>query len=518
MKKNAKNFMLNSLARFVFQSAFVFCIVLVLIPSHRMVAQSKYRLQGAEWQYQPTILPVLTPDKNILFFDRKLHPKNTFGFTDQDDAWYAEHVSDSVFSEPKNLQFPRKTQEQFDMICSVAPDGKRVFVAHVDRDNTGKQMIEFGQASILPVKGSLRVAHEQVMQIENLRAKSKNFYAKLAPDNQTLLLALDREDSFGDLDLYVSVRKGTSNVFTEPKNLGFGINTPRREGSPVLAADGVTLYFSSEGRGGFGKADMFMARRESAEWNRWSVPINLGAIINSRGEDSSFDLLPDGTQGIFVSTDSIEIGAGLYRFTLAQEQQPARAIMIRGAIQLPPDSNDSTNFIVQVRIKGTERVIAQSDAFSDYAGFVCAVPRGEQILEVFATYPHGTSRVVECSATQDTSITLGFGQERTTKYVYFSSGSAKLPRPQRETMCAVMDRYMIAKRITIIGHTDDRGSASYNRMLSRKRAEAAKHAMEEVGVEMSKITIIAKGKSEPSVQGISKEARQKNRRVEIVVE
>ncbi len=140
------------------------------------------------------------------------------------------------------------------------------------------------------------------------------------------------------------------------------------------------------------------------------------------------------------------------------------------------------------------------------------------MLEVVATSPQGNSRVVECFASHDTTIVLDFQKEKTTKYVYFPSGSAKLPRPQRETMCAVMDQYMLAKRITIIGHTDDRGSKRYNLTLSRKRAEAAKHAMEEVGVDTEKITIIAKGQSEPAVQGNSKEARQKNRRVEIIVE
>jgi OOP family OmpA-OmpF porin len=511
-------------ARFARQNAFYVCMMMIAVFSSQflsnrcLTAQSKYRLQGAEWQYQPTILPILTPNKQYLFVDRKLHPKNTFGFTDQDDVWFAQRTGDSTFGELKNLSLPRKTNEQFDIICSIAPDGIRAFTAHIDRSDDDKQMIEFGEVSIIPTKGFLRVDYERTIQIENLRAKSRNFFAKLAPDNQTLLLALERDDSFGDLDVYVSFRKGISNVFTEPKNLGFGINTPRREGSPVLSADGRTLYFSTEGRGGYGKADMFVARREDESWIRWSVPQNLGNALNSKGEDSSFDLLPRGNEGVFVSTDEREIGAGIYRFFLTSDIQPERSTLVQGRIELPSGSADSTMYAIRVVHTQSGRILAQAVASGDVSTFTCIIPTSNDDIEVYAEYHGGISQKQSLRADRDTTITLHFTKETIRKVVLFPSGIAKIPRIQRDAMCSVMDVYMLAKRITIIGHTDDRGSARYNERLSRKRAESVKHAMEEVGVETDKIIILAKGKSEPIVAGYTTHARKQNRRVEVIVE
>jgi hypothetical protein len=62
-------------------------------------------------------------------------------------------------------------------------------------------------------------------------------------------------------DIWVSTRVGTSAVWPEPVNLGIAINTESVEGRPALSYDGKSLYFFSDGHGGFGSTDLFVSTR-----------------------------------------------------------------------------------------------------------------------------------------------------------------------------------------------------------------------------------------------------------------
>ena len=73
-------------------------------------------------------------------------------------------------------------------------------------------------------------------------------------------------------------------------------------------------------------------------------------------------------------------------------------------------------------------------------------------------------------------------------------------------------------KVTIIGHTDDVGTESYNRQLSQKRAETVAYLFrkkfKEQGLE---IKAIGKGESDPKVKGTDRASRLQNRRVEIII-
>jgi outer membrane protein OmpA-like peptidoglycan-associated protein len=178
----------------------------------------------------------------------------------------------------------------------------------------------------------------QPITIENFSNRAKKYYAHLAADNRTMLLALERSDTRGGLDLYVAFRHDTSLVWSAPKNLGSSINTGSYEGSPFLAPDGKTLYFSSEGhneRGNLGAADLFVSRRLDDSWERWSPPMNLGSGINSGEEDSSIDVLLDGTGAYYVSSEPTA-GKGIYYSELADSVQALPALVLEGSVFVAP--------------------------------------------------------------------------------------------------------------------------------------------------------------------------------------
>jgi outer membrane protein OmpA-like peptidoglycan-associated protein len=71
--------------------------------------------------------------------------------------------------------------------------------------------------------------------------------------------------------------------------------------------------------------------------------------------------------------------------------------------------------------------------------------------------------------------------------------------------------------IEVRGHTDDRGSDSYNQRLSQRRAEAVVETLASMGVEQSRLRAVGFGKSRPLVPNTSEENRARNRRTEFVV-
>jgi outer membrane protein OmpA-like peptidoglycan-associated protein len=72
-------------------------------------------------------------------------------------------------------------------------------------------------------------------------------------------------------------------------------------------------------------------------------------------------------------------------------------------------------------------------------------------------------------------------------------------------------------RILIVGHTDAKGSESYNQRLSEDRADSAAEHLIERGLSSDRITTMGRGETEPVATNETPEGRQQNRRVEIAI-
>jgi outer membrane protein OmpA-like peptidoglycan-associated protein len=71
--------------------------------------------------------------------------------------------------------------------------------------------------------------------------------------------------------------------------------------------------------------------------------------------------------------------------------------------------------------------------------------------------------------------------------------------------------------ITIIGHTDSKGSDDYNQTLSERRAGNVKTYTTQIGINSSRLTAIGKGESDPIASNETEESSALNRRVEFVI-
>lgn len=140
--------------------------------------------------------------------------------------------------------------------------------------------------------------------------------AYMLPDGSGMLLASDRPNGknlqasgayfHGDTalasDLYYIPY--TQNGWGTAVNLGSNINTPYSERSPILSRNLKTLYFITDGRGGLGYGDVYVATRTNVEdWTNWTVPQNAGKEINSGRSEASISFGPNEKE-IYLSSNS----------------------------------------------------------------------------------------------------------------------------------------------------------------------------------------------------------------------
>ena len=103
--------------------------------------------------------------------------------------------------------------------------------------------------------------------------------------------------------------------------------------------------------------------------------------------------------------------------------------------------------------------------------------------------------------------------------VLFDTGSFTLKPGAREKLAKVSGILLAHPGLTmqIEGHTDSVGGDAFNVKLSEQRADSVKDFLGEQGVALSSITAQGFGKAEPVATNDTAEGRQRNRRVEIVV-
>ncbi len=108
---------------------------------------------------------------------------------------------------------------------------------------------------------------------------------------EKIYFSSNREGGYGGKDLYY-VQKLPNGKWSLPINLGGMINTEKDEDGPFIDSDGTTLYFSSKGHENMGGFDLFKTVLNDDK--QWSEPENLGYPINSVKDD------------IFISTQNNE--------------------------------------------------------------------------------------------------------------------------------------------------------------------------------------------------------------------
>ncbi|MCS6795807.1 MAG: OmpA family protein [Raineya sp.] len=126
-------------------------------------------------------------------------------------------------------------------------------------------------------------------------ADFSTMHPALSPDGKILYFVSDRTGGQGGMDLWLS--RYENGKWSEPENLGETFNTRGHEVFPFVDSKG-NLYFASNGHGGLGGLDIFMAENVGG---KLLAPVNLGYPINSTKDDFGFYFNPKTKRGFLSS-------------------------------------------------------------------------------------------------------------------------------------------------------------------------------------------------------------------------
>lgn len=119
--------------------------------------------------------------------------------------------------------------------------------------------------------------------------------------------------------------------------------------------------------------------------------------------------------------------------------------------------------------------------------------------------------------TIDANAQTAQGPVGVARIIYFDFDSYTI-KPEFQQLIDGHARFLKAnpnRRVSIEGHTDERGGREYNLALGQKRSEAVRRALTLLGVNDSQLEAVSFGKEKPAVQGTGEEVWAQNRRAEI---
>jgi outer membrane protein OmpA-like peptidoglycan-associated protein len=474
--------------------------------------------------------PLLSPDGKTLYFSRSNHPGNVGGVNDKEDIWYSELDTTGHWQLAKNMgsQFNNKGPNFVNTIRSITPDGKAAIMVLGNRyDNQGK--MSAGVSITSNVSGVWSAPKALTIKNDYNFAEKANYF--LADNRKTLLMSVQRSDSHGDRDLYITFMNADS-TWSEPLNLGDVINTAAEESGPFLAPDDKTLYFSSKGFSGYGGNDIYVSRRLDDTWTNWSEPENLGPEINSPLEDLFFNI-PSSSDFAYYSRGVTETNTDIFRVKLPIIKSPEPWVTVRGkVIDKTTGKPVGAKIIYEQLPSGKELGITQSNPQT-----------GEYEIRLPAGQLYGIRTEAEGKISENQNLDLrGITDNKIIDQKNIDLSPLIVTSPQPEAVIVLNNVFFDFDKATmkpesypelnrlvtflnnnagvnvqIAGHTDSVGPEPYNLDLSKRRANSVVQYLYDKGVTKEKVKTVFFGETKPIDTNATREGRQKNRRVEFKI-
>jgi|GEM_PF-2095723 len=523
--------------------------------------------------------PVISADGNTLYYtsDRP-------GGYGETDIWYSTRVGDTWgpaqnLGSPPNSKLPEGT-------CTITPSQTMVIFAICDEPGTpAANRKGMGSCDLYWAQLSGTQWSQPVNMGEPINTKFWDSRPSIAADGITLYFASERpvgldpsywqyldgdypnkwpdnyKQYYMDHDIYVTTRQG--NTWTQPVRLGPAVNTPKADTSPFIHADGVSLYFSSNGapggQPGIGGLDIYRATRQPN--GDFAETINLsvydpGRTINTPGDDYFFTIPASGDVGYLSAggrPDSLG-GFDIYRVPLPYALRPKKITTLSGIIFNlktvgKPDARMSVYMTdpvtqqqqevradpigrpaeVTLRDAGTGSVVKEDQSHPKTGKYTVVIDAGRKytlyikakcFFPFEANYDIPMERAGENLRLDVPLKPMIPGEGVVLPNIFFEFNKAELKPesfPALGRVVSLMQEYPTIG-VELSGHTDCVGSDSYNLKLSQARAESCRQYLIQQGIAPDRITAVGYGKTRPIDPNCDpKRGNQVNRRTEFKI-
>ncbi len=484
--------------------------------------------------YNPEMRPTISADGNLLFFIRQNDPANIHYQTvpNSQDIWYSMRDTAGKWSKARHLS-DKVNASQYNAVYWISPDLNTMLLKGSFIDG---QYLGMG-VSMIHKRADNSWTNAEMLKIRNFGkfSTTPQIGASMGHDGKTLLFYMtDKKGSFEN-DIYVSFLEG-HDIWTAPKSLGKKINLPDyNEMSPFLAADGVTLYFSSDRPGGLGENDIWMTKRLDESWTKWSDPVNLGAPINTAGSEAFFTLDAGGEFAYLTSSDGAFGASDIVRVKLLEKEMPDPVVLVSGNVynaktkqpleasliyQTLPDGADAGNGNSSP-VDGSFKIVLPYDKNYSIRASADKFFAISENLKLDSLIKAGYKEIHKDLYL----VPIEIGQVFRLNNVFFDFDKYSL-RPESfvelDRVVKFLTEYPNVE-IEMSAHTDSKGADDYNLLLSDNRAKSVREYIVSKGIAATRIISQGYGENKPVAANSNAdgsdnpEGRQLNRRVEFKI-
>ena len=494
-------------------------MILCVLAVSKLFSQAGYELIYLGSEINSTffeLAPYITPDGKKLFFVRENDPENTLSpQTPNQDIWYSKNSGNGNWGKAQHLGFPFNTSRYNSIIGQSSDGNTRYLKGYLKK---GEYIKSGFSVSFLEKDGWTEPKGFEVPKYAKMQ-NGKTVSNCISASNNILLMAFSESEKIDAHNIYVSILK--DNEWSKPLMLGPKINTEYDDGTPFLASDNTTLYFSSARPGGYGSNDIYMSKRLDDTWQNWTEPVNLGPQINSSAWDAYFTIPASGDYFYMIRNGD------LVKIKAKEEQKPNPVVLITGKVL-----NSKTNEPIGTAINyfdlatGTELGIASSNPKT--GEFTIILPYGKNYsFKATAQGYYSVTENIDLSAVSSYKeisknlllSPIETGQVIRINNIFFETAKSVLKQE------SFFELDNLAKLLTdnpsmeifIAGHTDNVGNDEYNNKLSKERAAAVVTYLTSKNIVAARLTSDGFGKTKPVADNSSEDGKALNRRVEFTI-
>lgn len=461
-------------------------------------------------KFELQYFPVLTADQSELIYTRRLDDSPNA----DEDLVVSRKDKRGRWLPPESISRNINTIENKEGTCSISADGRKLILT----------VCPYGGCDLYE---SIKVGNDWSEPRNlgpNVNSRAWDSQPSLSADGRTLYFISNRGGGLGLRDIWVSSLNDRGE-WTKAVNIGPTVNSAYDEYSPYIHANNKTLFFSTNGRPGFGGYDIFYSDRDSSGW---TLPKNLGQPINDHSEQFSLFITADGKKGYYSSEERLPSGRSrskIYEVQIPpQNQVRFRSNYVKGAIH-----DKSSKAPLRARIEllniNTDEVVSLVSSDSVTGEYLMVLTQGDEYAlyvtkagYLFKSYNFNYSEITDFEP-----ITIDIDLEKVIagsvavlNNLFFDVDKYELKEKSSPELQKIL-RFLRENpriRVEIGGHTDNSGSAEHNRELSEKRARSVHDFLVKQGISEARLVTKGYGPDRPIASNDTETGRQQNRRIE----
>jgi outer membrane protein OmpA-like peptidoglycan-associated protein len=451
--------------------------------------------------------PTATIDGNTLVFTRRIG---------QEDFFISEKRK-GVWSKAEPLPGNLNTEEN-EGAQTISQDGRMLIFTGCNMED-GEGSCDLYVSYLTKNGWGERVNIGRIINTEFWESQPS-----LSPDKRALYFAARDPSGFGGSDLFVSYLQPNGQWGT-PRNMGPEVNTSADESCPFIHPDNQTFYFTSNGHPGYGGTDLYFMRKKDD--GSWEKPQNLGYPVNTIDDEGSLMIAGDGKTAYYASDGNDSRGGlDLYSFELPEHARPYKTLWVKGNVFDAKTKQGLPSAVELINFSSAQTISkVQTDEEGNY---LITLPVGKDYA--FNVNRKGylfySENFFLKTSGNDTTYTVNIplipievNASVVLKNVFFDVNKAEL---KPESMIELDKVVQLLKenptiKIEIDGHTDNVGKPADNLTLSNNRAKAVINYFLYKGVAADRLSSKGFGETKPVADNTSEQGRAKNRRTELKV-